>query len=109
MGFDNSGFPHLRNSIIIDKKIHVKLQCQNRQVPLPNGLTGGRNAKLTRFSMLENFSSYLNEIFEKRLPSILEELINVEYYKGKGRPSYSVRVIRYALLYNDTLQLRLTG
>ena len=57
---------------------------------------------LTRFSMLENFLSYLNEFFEKRLPSILEELINVEYYKAKGRPSYSMRVIRYALLQRYT-------
>ena len=43
----------------MDQNIHVKLQCNGAQVPLPKWFTSGRDAKLIRFYMLDDFSAYI--------------------------------------------------
>ena len=71
-------------------------------VPLPIWFTKGHNAKLTKFSMLENFPNYIKNISEEHSASILQELHERQYYKPQGRPPYSPEVIRYALLLRYT-------
>ena len=65
--FDHStNFPTVAEAIKTDKSLHVQLQYYSKPVPLPEWFTKGRNAKLTRFSMLENFQPYLRSFFEKK-------------------------------------------
>ena len=82
--------------------MHVQLQFKGNPVPLPEWFVKGHNAKLTKFSMLDNFPSYLKNIAEEHPESILTELEKRQYYKPKGRPPYSTQVIRYALLLRYT-------
>ena len=99
---DELGFPRISRSIRIDNNMHIKLQCNGRMLPLPKWFITAHNAKLTRYSMLDNFPQYLKSAEEAHPPSILDELRKIEYYQGKGRPPYSVEVMRYALLQRYT-------
>ena len=102
MDSDESGFPYVSSSIMIDENLHVKLQCNGRNLPLPKWFVCGHNATLNRFSMLENFPQYLKAAVEANPPTIIDELRKLEYYPGNARPPYSARVMRYALLQRYT-------
>ena len=52
--------------------------------------------------MLENFPQYMKNVVEEHPNSILQELQKRQYYKPKGRHSFSVELIRYALLLRYT-------
>lgn len=99
---EETEFPTVSECIRIDNNLHVQLQYNGKFLPLPKWFVQGRNAKLTHFSMLENFPSYIaNEAESHPLP-ILEELLKRAQYKPKGRPPYSAEVIRYSLLLRYT-------
>ena len=46
------------------RKIQVQLQCDGNLLQLPQWFIHGHNAKLTRFSMLENFQNYIQNVVE---------------------------------------------
>ena len=58
--------------------------------------------------MLENFASYVRNKGTE-FNGILEELNNIQFYKPKGHPKYSTRLIRFALQlrYNSSQTCRL--
>ena len=59
----------------------------------------GRDAKLTRFSMLDNFPAYIESFTSLHKSStVLEELRHRENYHPNGRPQYSSSLMRYSLL-----------
>ena len=88
-----------KECIRIDQDLHVQLEYEGIHIPLPQWFIHGHNAKLTKFSMLENFPSYMkNTANEKHPSSILEELRKRQYYKLRGRPPFSSDLIRYSLL-----------
>ena len=47
-------FPSIKEYICIDRNLHGQLLCNGNTITLPHG-----HAKLTRFSMLENFPYYI--------------------------------------------------
>jgi len=100
---EKTGFPSVSAAILIDQSLHVKLQCNGRPVPLPKWFTSGRDAKLTQFSMLENFPAYIESFTTLHSSSaILEELRQRECYHPKGRPPFSTNLLRYSLLLRYT-------
>ena len=100
---EETDFPSVSAAILIDQNLHVKLQCNGAPVPLPKWFTSGRDAKLTRFSMLDNFPAYIESFTSLHQSSaILEELRQRENYHPKGRPPYSSSLLRYSLLLRYT-------
>ena len=93
-------FPSMKECIRIDLNLHVMLQCNGNPLPLPQWLTYGNNAKLTKFSMLEIFPTYIKN--EEDPYSILKDLRKRQHYKPKGRPPFSADLISYALLLRCT-------
>ena len=98
---DKSGFPFVKEAIKIDRQMHVQLQLCGNSVPLPPWFVQGRNAQLTRHSMLHNFPSYLNT-FTKTENKIVIEMEKLQHYSPKGRPPYSSDLVRLALLLRYT-------
>ena len=66
--FDHeTNFPRIFESIRIDHtELHVQLQYNGIKVPLPDWFVVGRNAKLNRLSMIENFPPYLKQVAEEK-------------------------------------------
>ena len=64
--FPENGFPTIEEAIKIDKKLIVQLQFNGKPVPLPTWFVSGRNVKLDRFSLLNNFPSHLQSFDEKK-------------------------------------------
>ena len=95
---EDTGFPSIKEAIKIDSELHVQLQLNGSPVPLPAWFIDGRNAKLSRFSMLQNFPVYLSNKADEMSNNILEELQRRQHYKPKGQPPYSAEMRRYALL-----------
>ena len=94
-------FPSIKEYIRIDRNLHVQLQCNRNPIRLPQWFIHGNNAKLTKFSMLENFPTYIKNIVEDPY-WILNELQKRQHYKPKGHPPFSADLIRYALLLHYT-------
>ena len=87
----------VQEAIKISNDMHMYLQIQANPVPFPQWFINGRNAILTRYSMLENFPSYLGNIYST--PNILLNKMNqIQFYKAKSPPPYSTSMIRFALL-----------
>lgn len=97
-----TNFSLLKECIRIDNNLHVQLQYYGNPIPLPHWFVKGHNAKLTRYSMLENFPSYIQNIVAEPPNSILKELYKFQHFKPKGRPSFSVELIRFSLLLRYT-------
>ena len=57
------GFPVVLESIKVDSNLHVQLRYNGHPVPLPAFFTVGRNAKLTRFSQLNEFPNAIRIVF----------------------------------------------
>ena len=100
--YDESGFPHIFESIRVDSQLHVQLQFNGNPVPLPKFFTIGSNAKLTSAGALTNFPAYMRNLTEEERYPFLEELNLRKNYEPKGRPPYSAAMIRYALLLRHT-------
>ena len=99
MVFDiETHFPSIKECIRIDRNLHVHLQCNGNSIPLPQCFIHGNNAKLTKFSMLENFPTYIKNVVEEDPYLILNELQKRQHYKPKGCPPFSADLICYALL-----------
>ena len=98
--FNQAGFSSIDESIKIDKDLHGEFQYQGNPVSLPQWFREGKTATLTRFSMLQNFPSYLQTSAPKN--SILNELQSRQNYKPQSRLPYSSEMIRLALLLRYT-------
>ena len=99
---EETDFPSLKECIRIDTNLNVQLQYDGNPIPLPPWFVNGHNAKLTRFSMLENFPPYIQNIVSEGSKSILKELQKIQHFKPKGRPSFSAEIIRFSLLLRYT-------
>ena len=67
-------FPFIKKCIRIDQNLHIQLQCDGNPISLPQWFIYGHNAKLTRFSMLENFPNNIQNVVKEYPYSILKEL-----------------------------------
>ena len=99
-----TNFPHIFEAIKVDKDLHVQLQYEGTPLPLPQWFTHGHNAKLTKYSMLENFPPYIQGVISEKADqyTLLDELCKRKLFKPKGQPPYSPQMIRYALLLRYT-------
>ena len=94
---EKTGVSVVHECISIDKNLHVSLTYNGFAVPFPEWFRYGHNCSFTKFSMLENFASYIrNKGIEYNI--ILKELTNIQHYQPQGRPPYSSMMIRFALL-----------
>ena len=78
-----------------------QLRCNRNPIPLLQWFIHGNNAKLTKFSMLENFPTYIKNVEEEDPYLILNEL-QKRHYKSKGCPPFSADLICYAILLRYT-------
>ena len=99
---EDIGFPEIKEAIKIDRDLRVYLQHESRPVPLPTWLIEGKNGRISRHSMLQNLPGYIRNKTEEHSNSILDELQQRQYYKPKGRPPYSAKMMRFALLLRYT-------
>jgi hypothetical protein len=103
LNFDvDTHFPVIQECIKIDHNLHVQLQYNGSPIPLPSFFVKSHNAKLKRISMLENFPTYMRNVAEENIYSIMNELRKRQHYKPQGRPPFSAELIRYALLLRYT-------
>ena len=65
----DTGFPKVYEVIRIDPGLHVKLKFCGNDVPLVDWFTKGRNATLTRYSMLVSFSAYHRSLSYPKITS----------------------------------------
>ena len=95
---DETSFPKVLEAIKVDRDLHVQLQFNGNPFPRPPWFTEGTDAKLNRFTMLENFPSYIKNLADVNPYSLLDEIENRRRYKPRGRPPYSSVMICYALI-----------
>ena len=98
---EKSGFPQVQKAIKIDKDLHVKLQFCSNNIPLPQWFVKGRTARLSSFSMLDDFPPYLQS-FKGKQNQLLIEMGNQQHYKAKAHVPFSAELIRLALLLRYT-------
>lgn len=88
-----SSIPEVTTTIRIDKNLRVNLFHKGSPVPLPPWFRQGRDTKLTRKSILENFPSYVEQQNSNN-NLIIDELQRNKFLKC---PVYSANMLRYAL------------
>jgi len=99
---EETGTAIVHGCISIDKEMHVRLTYKSFHIPLPEWFRLGTTCKLNRFSVLENFASYIRNK-SSDYNKILQQLNEIQHYKSQGRPKYTSSIIRFAL------QLRYTS
>ena len=92
-----SGVPAVRKCITIDTSLHVSLSYDGHVIPIPEWFRQGQICTVTKFSILENFASYIKQKGEE-CSVILDELNNIQYYKPQGRCKFSSILIRFTLM-----------
>ena len=95
-------FPKVLEAIKVDRDLHVQLQFNGNPLPLPPWYTEGTDAKLDRFTMSQNFPSYIKNLADVNPYPLLDEIENRRHCKPRGRPPYSSVMIHYALILRYT-------
>ena len=90
--------PKVAGCIHIDSELQVKLFYKRCSVPLLQWFRQGQDCLLSRKSMLEDFSVYLESYIENISP-IFGELQKHIFTK---KPVYSAEIVRYVHHYCDT-------
>ena len=90
--------PEVTDCARVDRDLHVKLFYKGSPLPLPQWFRHGRDCRLTRKSMMQNFPNYIKLEGEQTF-SILEELKELKFKKKR---IFSSNVIRYSLLLRYT-------
>ena len=84
----------------VDRDLHVTLFYKGSPLPLPQWFRHGRDCRLTRKRMMQNFPNYIKLEGEQTF-SILEKL---KERKFKEKRIFSSNVFRYSLLRYTSLQ-----
>ena len=82
----------------VNRDLHVKLFYKGSPLPLPQWFRHGRDCRLTRESMMQNFPNYIKLEGEQTF-NILEELKELKFKKKR---IFSPNVIRYSILLRYT-------
>ena len=90
-------FSKILESIKVDLDLHVQLHYNGISVSLPQWFLQGHNARLKKVSMLENLPAHIPNVVLDNYNEHLDELNKRRFLKHKGRPPYSVEMIRYGL------------
>ena len=92
----------MKESILVDNTLHVKLFYEGSHGPLPEWFRKGNSCKLSSISMLENFPTYVMNRVNEMSNHVLKELKDIEFIKSKGCPPFSSNIIRFALMQRYT-------
>ena len=93
MEINELSVPEVTGCIHVDRDLHVKLFFKGSPLPLLQWFRYGRDCRLTRKSMLENFPTYIKSE-GVQCSSLFEELRQLRL---KKKPIYSADIIRYSL------------
>ena len=99
-----TGIPLVFEAITVNEKLHVTLSYKGEHIPLPTWFRDNscnNKCTLNRFSILENLPAYIRSKVNSS-DDILEEMNAIKFIKPQGRPPYSARMIRFALLLRHT-------
>ena len=94
---EETKFPKILETIKVDSNLHVQLEYNGIPVLLPQWFEQGHNTRLKKVSMLENLPSQIRNVAFDNYNELLDELNKRQFLKPKGRPPYSVEMIRYGL------------
>ena len=78
MGINELSVPEVTGCIRVDRDLHVKLFFKGSPLPLPQWFRYGRDCRLTRKSMLENFPTYIKSE-GVQCSSLFEELRQLRF------------------------------
>ena len=98
MEINELSVPEVKGCIRVDRDLHVKLFFKGSPLPLPQWFRYGRDCRLTRKSMLENFPTYIKSK-GAQCSSLFEELRQLRF---KKKPIYSADIIRHSLFLRYT-------
>ena len=90
-------FPKILKSIKVDSDLHVQLQYNGIPVTLPQWFVQGHIAQLEKVSMLENVPAHIWNVPFDNYSELLDKLNKRQFLKPKGKPPYSVEIIRNGL------------
>ena len=76
----------------------VKLSYESMPLPLPSFNAIAEGSELTSLHMLVNLPNYCRSQSPSTETDVIKELLDISYYKPKGRPLYSTKTLRFALL-----------
>ena len=94
---EKAEFPKILESIKVDSDLHVELQYNGIPVPLPQWFVQGHNVRLKKVSMLENLPTHIRNVAFDNCNELLDDLSKRQFLIPKGRPPYSIEIIRYGL------------
>ena len=94
---EETGIPSVHKCISIYRNLHVCLSYYGLVIPLSEWFRYGLNCTLTKFSMLENFVSYLRNK-GKYYNKTLKKMEEIQHYKPQGHPKYPSMMIRFSFL-----------
>ena len=95
-------FPKILELIKVNSDLHVQLQYNGIPVPLPQRFGQGHNAQLKKVSMLKNLPAHIRNVAFNNYNELLDGLNKRQFLKPKGRPPYSIEMIRYGLHLHHT-------
>ena len=90
--------PEVTDCVRVDRDLHAKLFYKSSPLPLPQRFRHGRDCRLTRNDMMQNFQSYIKSEGEQTF-NVLEELKELKF---KRKRIFSANIIRYSLLLRYT-------
>ena len=90
--------PEVTDCVRLDQDLHVKLFYKGSPLPLPQWFCHGRDCRLTRKNMMQNFPNCIKLEGEQTL-NILEEFKELKFKKKR---IFLSNVIRYPLLLHYT-------
>ena len=92
--------PKILEWIKVDSDLHVQLQYNG--IPLPQWFVERHNTRLKKVNMLENLPAHIRNVAFDNCSELLDKLNKRQFLKPKGRPPYSVEMIRYGLRLRHT-------
>ena len=96
------GIAYIKECIIVRDSFEVKLSYQSMPLSLPNFIANTEGSKLTSLHMLVNLPNYCKNQSPSTETDVIKELLDISYYNPKGRPLYSTKTLRFALMMRYT-------
>ena len=96
------GIAYIKECISVKDSFEVKLSYESMPLSLPNFIANAEGSKLTSLHMLVNLPNYCKNQSPSTETDVIKELLDISYYNPKGRPLYSTKTLRFALMMRYT-------
>ena len=97
-----NGIAYIKECISVNTFFEVKLSYESMPLSLPNFIANAEGSKLTSLHMLVNLPNYCKNQSPSTETGVIKELLDISYYSPKGRPLYSTKTLRFALMMRHT-------